>query len=350
MEYRISALENDYEVLRRYHSGEIENLQNELAQVAMEKDRILHKLKESETTNSALVFAASMGESETDNDGSDPGAELAKLRVENAHLLTIAADEKAKAVRRLREVLAAQAASAEADVFLERELRISAEAAVKTMKVELEERSKDGKDEDYRREKEARNQIHQVSLDALTSEVDRLKNDLQKIKKENTKLKSKLEDLTTKAKSEIDAMTAECRRAQAKAHKLEREGTFDAAIKSEVARSRISPGLSTPDKRDAGHEDWMLVSNDPDQTSLVGAGAYDYIQKQREAILEERQVYVGLLAEHDDLLAVLAQNDQVGVCLREALLKAAGQEAVDAAIHEAEEKSLSQYGQVLRMS
>ena len=74
-------------------------------------------------------------------------------------------------------------------------------------------------------------------------------------------------------------MTEECRKAQAKAHKLEREGTFDAAVKSEVARLRMSPGLSSPDKRGAGHEDWMLVSNDPDQTSLVGAEAYDYIEK-----------------------------------------------------------------------
>jgi hypothetical protein len=351
LEYRISSLENDYEVLRRYHSGEIENLQNELAQVTMEKDRILHTLKESEKTNSALVFAASKGESEIDNDGSDPGAELAKLRVENAHLLTIAADEKAKAVRRLREVLAAQAASAEADVILERELRISAEAAVSMMKVELEERGSDGKDEGGRRDKEGRSQT-QDSLDALTSEVDRLKNDLQKIKKENANLKSKLEDSSTKAKSQIDAMTEECRKAQAKAHKLEREGTFEAAVKSEVARLRMSPGRSSTEKRDAGHEDWMLVSNDPavDQTSLIGAGAYDYIQKQREAILEERQMYVELLTEHDDLLALLAQHDQERVCLREALAKAVGQEAVDVAIQEAEEKSLSQYGQVLRMS
>jgi hypothetical protein len=351
LEYRISSLENDYEVLRRYHSGEIENLQNEVAQVTMEKDRILHTLKESEKANSALVFATSKGESESENDGSDPRAELAKLRVENAHLLTIASDEKARAVRKLREVRAAQAASAEADVILERELRISAEAAVKTMKVELEERSNDGNDDDGRRDKEGRNQT-QNSLDALTSEVDRLKNDLQKIKQENTNLKSKLEDSTTKAKSQIDAMTEECRKAQAKAHKLEREGTFTAAVKSEVVRLRMSPGRSTQDKRDAGHEDWMLVSNDPgtDQTSLVGAGAYDYIQKQKEAILEERQMYVELLTEHDDLLALLAQYDHQRVCLREALAKAVGHEAVDVAIQEAEEKSRSQYGQVLRMS
>jgi hemoglobin-like flavoprotein len=96
----------------------------------------------------------------------------------------------------------------------------------------------------------------------------------------------------------------------------------------------------------------MLVSNDPavNQPPLVGAGAYDYIQKQKEAILEERQMYVELLREHDCLLALLAQHDQERVCLREALAKAVGQEAVDVAIQEAEEKSLSQYGQVLRIS
>jgi hypothetical protein len=341
LEYRISSLENDHDVLRRYHSGEIENLRNELAQVTMEKDRILQSLKDSEKTNSALVSAAFKGETE-EEDNTDPAAELSKLRIENAHLLTMAADDNARTERRLRESLAAQASSAEADAILERELRIAAEASAQTLKVELKElREASGTKVGSRDEERTK------VLDTLAAEVARLKMDTQKLKNENANLLRKLEQANATAKAEIDAMTEDCRKAQARAHKLEREGRYDAAVKSEVARLRMSPGL-TQEQRDVGSDDWMLVSEDPTadrrESPFAGADAYDYIQRQKEAIQEERKMYLELLSEHDDLLALLFQQDQERASLRAALADAGGQEAVDKAMEEAQSQSLAQFG------
>jgi hypothetical protein len=105
----------------------------------MEKDRIVHQLKESEKTNAALVLAASKGENNENDDINDIEGEIAQLRVENAHLLTIAADDKVRAEQRVQEVLAAHTASSEADTILEHKLRIAAEATIQTLKAELEE-------------------------------------------------------------------------------------------------------------------------------------------------------------------------------------------------------------------
>jgi hypothetical protein len=142
LDYRIGSLEDENDVLRRYHSSELETVRNELAQVSMEKDRILHQLKESEKTNSALVFAAAKAESSQggiEDSTTDSDAEVSKLRIENAYLLTIAADDKARAERRLRESLAAHWATVEADTFLEHELRLVAENRVQSLQAQLEE-------------------------------------------------------------------------------------------------------------------------------------------------------------------------------------------------------------------
>lgn len=141
LEYRIGSLEDENDVLRRYHSSELETVRNELAQMSMEKDRILHQLKESEKTNAALVFAASKAETQGAEDSTniDPEAEISKLRIENAYLLTVAADDKARAERRLREMLAAHRASVETDTILEHELRLSAESTIQSLKAQLDE-------------------------------------------------------------------------------------------------------------------------------------------------------------------------------------------------------------------
>jgi chromosome segregation ATPase len=353
LEYRIGSLEDENDVLRKYHSGELENSRNELAQVSMEKDRILHQLKESEKTNAALVFATSKAENQEIDEIDDLEGEVAKLRIENAHLLTVAADDKARAERRLREVLAAQRAIAEADTILEHELRIAAEASIQSLKMELEELKIEIPIESGKRDEKSRNNKGQASVDALVKEIDSLKQELQKLKSGNSSLKAKMEQAATKAQVEIDAMTEECRKAQSKAHKLEREGRFNAAVKSEVSRLRMSPSM-TPEKREPPQDDWMLVNSDPSldrlEPSLTSAEGYDLIRKQKEEIQEERKMYLEFLSEHDDLLALLAQHDLERACLKEALSEAIGEDAVDEVVREAEEKSMGQFGKIIKVA
>ena len=103
----------------------------------MEKDRILNSLKESEKTRAALEYAASK---EHDDVGfSTQEREIAMLRSANGQLLSAAADEASRTERRVREAVTANASAFEADIILERELRIAAEAALENVKEQLEE-------------------------------------------------------------------------------------------------------------------------------------------------------------------------------------------------------------------
>ena len=353
LEYRVGSLEDENDVLRKYHARDLESMRNDLAQVMMEKDRVLHQLKESEKKNSALLFAASKGDSDSDQIV-DFEAELARLRVENAHLLTVAADDKTRAERRLREVLAAHSASTEADTILEHELRIAAEATIKTLKAELEEL----KNEERKSSRSQDNEISKGDLSSggsLTEESDALKHDLKKLKTENETLKSMMAAAASAAKSEIEALTEDCRNAQAKAHKLEREGKFNDAVKSEVSKFRLSPTNSTPETRVTSNDGWMLVSNDSVSTdrqeaALSSAEAFDLIRKQKEEIQEERRMYLEFLGEHDDLLALLAQQDLERACLKEALCKAGHEDAITEAVQRAEQKAIEEFGKIIRVS
>lgn len=344
LEYRIGSLEDENDVLRKYHGSELEDIRHDLSQMTMEKDRAVHQRRELETTNAALVFAASKEESDAlKNADEDNEAEIARLRVENAHLLTVAADEKARSERRLRENLAAQVASTEADAILEHELRVNAEETMKRLKLEVEELKK-GNLRNARQGK-----AHHIS-EAPTEKIDAMKKDLTKLKKENSSLKHRMEKEASKAKASIDALTEECRKAQAKAHKAERDGRYDSAVKSEVTRLRMSPSVSTPETRDdvflrkpgsASHNTGSIMNS---------SAAYDLIQRQKEEIQEERKMYLEFLAEHDDLLALLAQQDVERICLRDALSSALGEEAVEKAVRAAEEKTMSQYGKIIKVS
>lgn len=348
LEYRVGSLEDENDVLRRYNSEELQSVQQELMQVTMEKDRILHQLKESEKTNAALVFAASRGASDDGDSSIDPETELIKLRIENAHLLTIAADEKVRAERRLREMLSSQAAETEADSILEHELRIAAEATIRTLKIEVEElksRLKGGSTD------ENIPPTVPIRTENLTKDLDSTKKELQLLTAENAALKAKMDQASVKAKSDIHTLTEELQKAKAKAYKLEREGRYNSAVKSEVARLRLP---ANPDRKDMSEDGWMIVGNDPSaertDAALSSSHAFDLIRKQKEEIQEERKMYLEFLSEHEDLLALLAQRDVERSCLKEALTRAGGEKALLAAVREAEERSIAQFGKTVRAS
>jgi len=356
LEYHIKSLEDESDVLRKYSTDELQTVRNELAQISMEKDRILSQLKESEKTNKALVVSASKGDfgnSDARHEAEDLEAEVAKLKVENAYLLTISANDKSRAERRLREMLRAQAAATETDTILEHELRIAAEATIQTLKIEIEQLIAERKDEGEENIGSSRKK-NPGSTDGLADEIDSLRKEIQKLKNENSALKSKLEQEASKAREKVELLTEECRRAQSKSHKAERQGRFDAAVKSEIARSRMSPGIATPERKPASQEDWMLVSNDPamDRSDgiMTSSEAYDLINKQKDEIQEERQMYLEFLSEHEDLLALLAQHDIERAFLKSFMAERLGEDVVDQAIQEAEKTSRSKFGQTIRAS
>lgn len=343
LEYRIVSLEDENEVLIKYHASELEDMRHELSTVTMEKDRILYEFREMEKTNDALVLAASIRNVEDVERIDDYEAEAAKLRVENAHLLTVAADDKVRAERKLKESLAAQAASTEADYILEHELRVAAEETITRLRMELDQI------------KHKINQESGMSLASSSEKLVSLNEELMKVKHENTSLKKEMEKEASAAKASMDALNEECRRlteecrmAQSKAHKAERDGRYDAAVKSEVARIRMSPN---PEMRD--DTSILKLGSEPIavmESPSKNVAALDLIQRQKEEIQEERKMYLEFLAEHDDLLALLAQLDVERMCLRDVLSEVGGEDAVTEAMQKAGDRTVHQFGKILEVT
>jgi len=336
LEYRISSLENEQSVQQRFHSAEIENLQNELSQVNMERDRLFQALKESEKNKEALIHASSR---DVPGGGdADPYAELAKLRIEKAQLLTAAAEEASRVERRLRESRAAARASAEADIILEKELRINAEKSLESIKIELEELR-------VHTESLERNTgaCSEEQLVVLREELSALKEANELLTQESERLREQLDTSKKESEISIQRLTEECRQAKARASHLEREGRYEAEVRAEVARLQAPLSVSRS----------VLVNpadDDDREDTIAVTKLYDVIQKQKQAIEEERSVYFELLTEHDGLLALLAEQDLLKASLKGALSREAGPAAVDAAIKEAEENVKAQYGKDVKLN
>ena len=346
LEYRIKSLENENSVVRKYQATELDTLRNELAQITMEKDVAMHKLKESEKTNESLILATEKEEKSNGQQQSDLHSECVKLRIENAHLLTIASEEKGKAERRLRELLSAQVASSELDVILEHERRISAENALEMLKEEMSE---------------LRNGKHSVSIQKTNdkfseNELHNLRTSLEKLKEENLSLKATIDSEASKTKQIIENLTDECRNAQAKALKFDRDTRTELAVQSELSKMRTSTeALPDPGDKKTLYEDQVDCTKDATSTnkydtSLPSAEAFDLIKKQQKEIQEERMMYSETLQEHEDLLALVAQQDLEKSCLREALIEIAGDDVANDALKRAEEFAIIRYGNAVQVS
>ena len=336
LEYRISSLENEQSVQQKFHSSEIENLQNELSQVNMERDRLFQALKESEKNKEALIHASSRDV--PGRGDADPYAELAKLRIEKAQLLTAAAEEASRIERRLRETRAAARASAEAEIILEKELRINAEKSLESMKIELEELRVHTESLEINK-----GACSEEQLVVLREELSALKEANELLTQESESLREQLEASKKESEISIQRLTEECRQAKARASHLEREGRYEAEVRAEVARLQAPLSVSR-----------SVVVNPADdddrEDSIAVTKLYDVIQKQKQAIEEERSVYFELLTEHDGLLALLAEQDLLKASLKGALSREAGPAAVDAAIKEAEENVKAQYGKDVKLN
>lgn len=346
LEYRIGMLGNENDVVRKYHAAELENVRSELAQTTMEKDRILHQLKESEKTNASLLFAASKGDAKTLLGVSDIESECAQLRIENAHLLTMAADDKARAERRVREILAVQSATIEADVILEHELRVSAEAALETLRLELDElRSETAM---------VREHFQDEGVGTRSQpewhEFETLKDSFETLRRENASLKNSMRDAAKEAKTKISMLNDECYTLHSKLHKMDRDERYEVAVQSEIARMKLS-SLPSPRGRYAFEAEWGHSAKPPsNEKSRSTEEAFDFIRKQKEEIEEERKRHREDIAQYEDLLALVAQQDLEKKSLKEALIEAAGAEAAREAVKIAEEMAAINFGTVVRVN
>ena len=141
-----------------------------------------------------------------------------------------------------------------------------------------------------------------------------------------------------------------------RASQLEQKIHYDAQVRAEVARLQatdenfpLSGREPNPAETSSDDEADSPLEKQRD-TIIQTAQLYDVIQQQKQAIEDERNVYFELLAEHDDLLALLAQHDLVRTALIDALSQATGATGVENAIKKAEERAIAQYGKFVKLA
>ena len=329
LENRIRSLENDLEGFRRFHSSETDSLRNELTQVAMEKDRTLQLLKDSERHNTAMTMAASKDYSSVAHES--PEAELAKLRIEKAQLLVAAADEGAKQARRIREVLATESSSSESDLLVERERRLASEAACDNMKLLVEELQKEVSQ--YRNESFMAKSPSKMQVER---DLELIKYEMERIAEENSSLQTRLraaEASCELANTRLERQTADLRIAQATSSRLDREMKFQIEMQSELGRMKVEHNPAPKQQAEEKEKEVDLLPSVVDQ-----------LHQQSEAIDKERSMYRKLHEEHEDLLALLGQQQAVKDILERAFEAQVGQERVNAVLASAKASIEDQYG------
>ena len=337
MEYRITELQNEHDVLQKQNTSRLRALQNELSQVTMERDRLMKALKESER-NKDSFFQSTLGR-EPSGSPSDLQAELNKLRLEKAHLLNSVSEEAAAVERRIREARAASKSIAEAEVIVERELRLSTEQSLKELQTELEglKAKANGNESDQSNDHE--------HLESLRLEIQALHEQNMSLAQELTRVEEELHTYQETARDEKKKLTEDLRKAMTRNTQLEREGRQEAEFYTEMARLR-NRDYGSPSKR----QDNNPADDFDSHESKLGDGSqsvrqcYDETKKLTERMAQDRSVYLKLVEEHDELLAVLAKKSMFLQTVQSALERVGGKEAIEQAVTEANQRALEELG------
>lgn len=330
---RIEDLERDRANMARAHMEDMEMLKAELSQINVEKDRLLHSLHESEKTNATLVVAETMSKDQG-NDMKSNSAELARLKIVNAQLLAAAAETGSKTERRIREAVAANAASCEAELLLERDLRETAEKSCEEIQLQLDDLRKElTGPRSPKKEMTNENKVEKEEFDKLKSQIESLSLDCKSGEEKN----NSLQDEVKKAKSTIAALKEECERLKAQSREVDRGVSFEASVASEIARLHAESSQQSNDSPSKTAIVHMNGNNISDVSREMSADEmYDVVNELKETVKVERNLYRNLLEDHEELLSVLAQQDLEIDSLRSGLEDLGGEEAVDEALRQVE--------------
>jgi len=328
----------------------MEMLKVELSQVSLEKDRLLHSLHESEKTNASLVVADTLSR-DHGHEADANGAELARLKIANAQLLAAAAETGSKTERRIREAVAANAASNEAEILLERDLREAAEKSSEEMQLEVDKlRQEINKVKSEAKASQEKDLNSVSSMESSSQDLAKLKEQLMskfnECDESNEKNKA-LEDNVKSAQSTIAKLKEECEHYKALSREIDRGVNFEASVATEIARLRAESSNPNELNGHAPSSSSLVVhsqnssynnNNNTGKTQqhMSADEMYDHIQELKYAVKQERNQYRNLLEDHEELLAVLAQQDIEIDSLRAGLETYGGEEAIEEALRQVE--------------
>ncbi len=336
LENRVKSLEDERDDIMLTYTNDVKNLKIEISQGQIERDRLVHALNESEKANSALVYSTSVDQGCKD---SPLEFELAKLRLEKAQLLAEVQEIGSKVEQRIRS-----AVSGENEKYsnqTDRGMIIAAEKSLKALQQKY--------DETYAQLKLANesnadllNRMKETNISTLKNDLYRFETEVEKLRQANEDLKLQLKESKQEAVRANSTLEEKCRLAEAKIIDLERQERKQVALVAELARVRDEANVLksvVPSVESVGET----------KEAMTGDGLHDFVAELTQAVQEERKMYQDLLVEHEDLLALLAQQDLEVSSLQSALIHSAGEEAVENAILHAEAQAVQQFGKYIRL-
>ncbi len=349
LQNRINALENDRQNMLNSKKADVEVLKVELSNIVIERDQLIHALNESEKANSTLVYSTTI-----DNEGEDLQslqAEIAKLKLENAQLLSEASKSASRLERRIKNALAGDASEVEAEIEAEKRRCEDAEQSLCTVKEQYDKVTKDLEGMKMVNSQLAAKLQELSASSNLEEDVKRLGASLDTAEREKVDLLTKLNETESTAKTNIAKLEEKCKLAEAKIRELERVERKEAALAAEIAKLQEENNMNMATKQQStststSNIDTVQSYDDSERKreEMDPGDQLDHIRELQAEISQERTMYSDLLAEHEDLLALLAQTDCEKKCLQQALANAEGSDAVDRVISEAEEIVMDQFG------
>jgi chromosome segregation ATPase len=336
LENRVKSLEDERDTLMLSYTNDVKNLKIEISQGQIERDRLVHALNESEKANSALVYSTSVDQG---CKNSPLELEIAKLRLEKAQLLAEVQENGSKVEQRIRSAVSGE--NEKYNNQTDRSLIIAAEKSLKTLQQKYDETSAQLKLANESNT-DLLSRIKETNISTLKNDLYRFETEVEKLRQANEDLKLQLKESKQEAVIANSTLEEKCRLAEAKIIDLERQERKEAALAAELARVRdeanalksvIPPVESIGETKEA----------------ITGDSLHDFVAELTQTVQEERKMYQDLLVEHEDLLALLAQQDLEVTSLQSALIHSVGEEAVEKAILHAEAQAVQQFGKYIRL-
>jgi len=348
LEKRVKVLEEDRQNIMNVNRADFEASKAELSNTIIERDQLIHALNESEKANSTLVYSTTV-EIEKENAPS-LDLELSRLRMENAQLLCSAAKTAAKTERRIRSALGGDLTAVEENIKSEKQRYKEAEQTLETMKCQHEAVVKE-LERMKANNKDLIAKMKSFEASNVTEDLKRLEVDFSRLELEKISLETKLNESMSSSKANISKLDDKCKTAEAKIRRLESAERKEAALAAEIAKIREeNEGLKQGKINSTASFDDGAVSNAEAKGQDIDAtDQLDLIRDLQSEMNQEREIYQELLCEHEDLLALLAQQDCEKKCLQQALAKVDGNDAVEKAILKAEEKVVQQFGKYVQI-
>jgi myosin heavy subunit len=286
LEQRIRHLEKDRHKLNSSYIANIENLRNDLSSVKAERDRLIYALEESERMNSTWVNNSSISSEAAPTNHIE--AELSNFSAEKSKLLMTLSKQSSSVEKRIRSALSGD--------FHGDDVRKSEFTSLQDQfeKVNIE----------YEKAKSRNNELLSLVQDA------------NKLKYENERLEQEVDDLLQEKSRIESAFTQKLSSSKDKFAELEnRYNELQTNFRELQRVQKLKGSLSVDVEKDD------IVVSDTDQQS--------YIDGLNTELKQSKSLYQDLWMEHEDLLALLAQQDCEKRCLEEALVKSEGHEALD---------------------